>query len=52
MGTRGMDFWLYDSFMYGGAIKETFGNRKNYERWVEIRKFNNWTNWLISLGWR
>ena len=43
------DFWC--GYYYRG-LRKIFGNMKNYRRWKEDRKLENWNNWLISLGYR
>lgn len=49
MATGIFDYWT--SFYYN-HLEDIFGNYKNYRRWVETRRLNEWNNWLISLGYR
>lgn len=33
-------------------LKQVFGNKKNYDRYVAGVQWNLWNCWLIGLGWR
>lgn len=33
-------------------LKEIFGNKKNYRRYVAEKKLNLWDSWLIWMGYR
>jgi hypothetical protein len=45
MGLSRIDLW-------SAPLKEIFGNRKNYYRYLAAKELNQWNAWLISLGWR
>ena len=44
-----IDYW--EMSYYHKALKEMFGNRRNYRKYIEARKWNMWNSWLISLGY-
>ena len=49
MVTASIDYWGTE--YYHKALKEMFGNKKNYQRYLAELKWNLWNNWLISLGY-
>lgn len=46
-----LEYWLWDSFVHP-QLKQIFGNRKNFYRYIEAKKWNQWNQWLFSLGYR
>lgn len=51
MGTN-LKASLWDFEFYRESLKLIFGNRKNYNRYMITQNYNQWTNWLINLGYR
>jgi len=43
---------LYDSELFGEGLKNIFGNRKNYERYLASKRFNDFKRWMILMGYR
>jgi len=52
MGTLPLEIWIWDMEYYHKQLKQIFGNRKNYYKYIEIRKWHLWNYWLIGLGYR
>jgi len=51
------DYYIYIGwFDIYPEIKELFGNRKNYVRYLDAfipaEEWRQWNKWLIGLGWR
>lgn len=42
------NFWQ----IYFTELKQIFGNKKNYDRYIEQRRWMLWNCWLLSLGYR
>ena len=52
MGTESLEYALWETDYFGKQLKNIFGNRKNYYRFLAERSWKRWNFWLINLGYR